>query len=125
MRCATPVISATSAPYLAPVPPRIHDLLEIDAERFLEANRRRPAWVAESLRTTPFVVVRRGPISDSGGNRCRRSRGATKRTLGRRLSSDISSDESSHPRCFWPVAAPSSCPQTAPILSPPCAPWLS
>ena len=38
---------------------RIHDLLEIDAQRFLEANLSAPAWVAESLRTTPFVVVRR------------------------------------------------------------------
>jgi phosphoribosyl-dephospho-CoA transferase len=39
---------------------RIHDLLEIEAQRFLEVNLSAPAWVAESLRTTPFVVVRRG-----------------------------------------------------------------
>ena len=46
------------------MPPRIHDLLEIDAERFLQAHSSVPAWVAESLRQTPFVVVRRGPVSD-------------------------------------------------------------
>ena len=46
------------------MPARIHDLLEIDAERFLQAHPSVPAWVAESLRQTPFVVVRRGPISD-------------------------------------------------------------
>ena len=40
---------------------RIHDLLEIDVQRFLEVNLSASAWVAESLRTTPFVVVRRGP----------------------------------------------------------------
>jgi phosphoribosyl-dephospho-CoA transferase len=40
---------------------RIHDLLEIDAERFLEAHSSAPGWVAESLRHAPFVVVRRGP----------------------------------------------------------------
>jgi phosphoribosyl-dephospho-CoA transferase len=39
-------------------------LLEIDAERFLQAHSSVPAWVAKSLRQTPFVVVRRGPISD-------------------------------------------------------------
>jgi phosphoribosyl-dephospho-CoA transferase len=39
---------------------RIHDLLEIDAQRFLEANLSALAWVVESLRATPFVVVRRG-----------------------------------------------------------------
>src|SRR5882762_1295146 len=46
------------------MPTRIHDLLEIDAERFLQAYSSVPAWVAESLRQTPFVVVRRGPVSD-------------------------------------------------------------
>ena len=46
------------------MPARIHDLLEIDAERFLRAHSSVPAWVADSLRQTPFVVVRRGPISD-------------------------------------------------------------
>ena len=46
------------------MPARIHDFLEIDAERFLQANSSVPAWAAESLRQTPFVVVRRGPVSD-------------------------------------------------------------
>ena len=46
------------------MPARIHDLLEIDAERFLQTHSSVPPWVAESLRQTPFVVVRRGPISD-------------------------------------------------------------
>jgi phosphoribosyl-dephospho-CoA transferase len=46
------------------MPARIHDLLEIDAERVLQAHSSVPAWVAESLRQTPFVVVRRGPVSD-------------------------------------------------------------
>jgi phosphoribosyl-dephospho-CoA transferase len=40
---------------------RIHDLLEIDAERFLQAQSSAPGWVTESLRETSFVVVRRGP----------------------------------------------------------------
>lgn len=66
--------------------PRIHDLLEIDVERFLQAHAWEPAssglvppqcvsapgsaqahvpaWVADSLRRSPFVVVRRGPISN-------------------------------------------------------------
>jgi phosphoribosyl-dephospho-CoA transferase len=46
---------------------RIHDLLEIDAERFLEAHSSAPGWVAESLRHAPFVVVRRGPIPAEEG----------------------------------------------------------
>ena len=46
------------------MPARIHDLLEIDAERFLQAHSSVPAWVAASLRQSPFVVVRRGPVSD-------------------------------------------------------------
>ena len=46
------------------MPPRIHDLLDIDAERFLQAHPSVPAWVAESLRQTPFAVVRRDPISE-------------------------------------------------------------
>lgn len=45
------------------MPVRIHDLLEIDAERFLQAHSSIPQWVAERLRQTPFVVVRRGPVS--------------------------------------------------------------
>jgi phosphoribosyl-dephospho-CoA transferase len=40
---------------------RIHDLLEIDAECFLQGQSSAPGWVAESLREAPFVVVRRGP----------------------------------------------------------------
>jgi phosphoribosyl-dephospho-CoA transferase len=48
--------------------PRIHDLLEIDADGFLQAQARThssvPAWVAESLTQAPFVVVRRGPVSE-------------------------------------------------------------
>jgi phosphoribosyl-dephospho-CoA transferase len=40
---------------------RIHDLLEIDVARFAPAA---PPWVAESLRRTPFVVVRRGNVTD-------------------------------------------------------------
>jgi phosphoribosyl-dephospho-CoA transferase len=40
---------------------RIHDLLEIDAERFLQRQSSAPGWVAESLREAPFVVMRRGP----------------------------------------------------------------
>jgi phosphoribosyl-dephospho-CoA transferase len=46
---------------------RIHDLLEIHAERFLEANSSAPRWVAGSLRHAPFVVVRRGPTSSAEG----------------------------------------------------------
>jgi phosphoribosyl-dephospho-CoA transferase len=47
---------------------RIHDLLEIDAERFLRAQMAAvPGWVAESLRAAPFVVVRRGTISPESG----------------------------------------------------------
>jgi len=44
---------------------RIHDLLEIDAERFLQGQSSAPGWVAASLREAPFVVVRRGP-TDQG-----------------------------------------------------------
>jgi phosphoribosyl-dephospho-CoA transferase len=44
---------------------RIHDLLEIDAERFLQGQSSAPGWVAESLREAPFVVMRRGP-TDQG-----------------------------------------------------------
>jgi phosphoribosyl-dephospho-CoA transferase len=48
---------------------RIHDLLEIDAERFLRAQMAAvPAWVAGSLREAPFVVVRRGWTSAEQGN---------------------------------------------------------
>jgi phosphoribosyl-dephospho-CoA transferase len=47
---------------------RIHDLLEIDVERFLQAQVAAPAgWVAGSLREAPFVVVRRGLVSTEQG----------------------------------------------------------
>jgi phosphoribosyl-dephospho-CoA transferase len=42
---------------------RTHDLLEIDAGRFLLVDPSTPGWVGETLRRTPFVVVRRGPVS--------------------------------------------------------------
>ena len=40
---------------------RIHDLLEIDVAHFPPAA---PVWVLESLERSPFVVVRRGSITD-------------------------------------------------------------
>jgi phosphoribosyl-dephospho-CoA transferase len=43
---------------------RIHDLLEIDAERFLRAAAALFPWVGASVRKTPYVVVRRGPVSE-------------------------------------------------------------
>jgi phosphoribosyl-dephospho-CoA transferase len=46
------------------MPARIHDLLEIDVERFLQAQPSAPEWVAENLRRVPFVVVRRGPMTE-------------------------------------------------------------
>jgi phosphoribosyl-dephospho-CoA transferase len=47
---------------------RIHDLLEIDVGRFLQAQVSVPAgWVAGSLQAAPFVVVRRGLISAEQG----------------------------------------------------------
>jgi phosphoribosyl-dephospho-CoA transferase len=46
---------------------RIHDLMEIDAERFLQEQGAVPEWVTQSLRATPFVVVRRGGISCERG----------------------------------------------------------
>jgi phosphoribosyl-dephospho-CoA transferase len=50
------------------MPARIHDLLEIDAERFLQAQSpSAPGWVTASLLETPFVVVRRGPVSTQQG----------------------------------------------------------
>ena len=39
---------------------RTHDLLEIDAKRFLSCHTCTPEWVVENLHRTPFVVVRRG-----------------------------------------------------------------
>ncbi len=43
---------------------RIHDLLEIDAKRFLSCHAFAPEWVVESLQRAPFVVVRRGPVTE-------------------------------------------------------------
>ena len=73
--------------------PRIHDLLEIDAERFLEAHSSVPGWVAESLRRAPFVVVRRdaGPAEEGiaigvrGAHRNERWAGASRADLVRRI----------------------------------------
>lgn len=45
------------------MPVRIHDLLQIDARQFLDAHGGAPRWVGESLRRTPFAVVRRGTIT--------------------------------------------------------------
>jgi phosphoribosyl-dephospho-CoA transferase len=39
---------------------RTHDLLKIDAKRFLCHHAFAPEWVPEALQRTPFVVVRRG-----------------------------------------------------------------
>jgi phosphoribosyl-dephospho-CoA transferase len=43
---------------------RTHDLLEIDANQFIAAQAAGPKWVEESLRRSPFVVVRRGRVTD-------------------------------------------------------------
>jgi phosphoribosyl-dephospho-CoA transferase len=72
---------------------QIHDLLEIDAERFLEAQSSTPGWVAESLRRAPFVVVRRGlsraeegiAIGVRGAQRNERWAGACRPDLVRRI----------------------------------------
>ena len=40
--------------------PRVHYLLEIDAQSLLDASPSAPVWVAKSLAAAPFVVVRRG-----------------------------------------------------------------
>jgi phosphoribosyl-dephospho-CoA transferase len=42
---------------------RTHDLLEIDAKQLNSADATIPEWVEEHLLATPFVVVRRGPIT--------------------------------------------------------------
>ncbi len=39
---------------------RTHDLLEIDAARFLSVHASVPPWAEKELRKTPFVIVRRG-----------------------------------------------------------------
>lgn len=43
---------------------RTHDLLEIDAKRFLFCHPFAPEWVGESLQRAPFVVVRRGLVTE-------------------------------------------------------------
>lgn len=43
---------------------RTHDLLEIDPARFLSLDVSAPEWAAEGLRMAPFLVVRRGLISE-------------------------------------------------------------
>jgi phosphoribosyl-dephospho-CoA transferase len=43
---------------------RVHDLLEVDAPRFLREWPAAPEWAAESLRRVPFVVVRRGVTTE-------------------------------------------------------------
>jgi len=71
---------------------RIHDLLEIDAQRFLDAHRSLPSWVAESLRAVPFVVVRRGtaasheiPVGVRGAERNQRWAGLCDASWVRRV----------------------------------------
>jgi phosphoribosyl-dephospho-CoA transferase len=43
---------------------RTHDLLEIDANQLIPAQAAGPNWVEESLRRSPFVVVRRGRVTE-------------------------------------------------------------
>jgi phosphoribosyl-dephospho-CoA transferase len=43
---------------------RTHDLLEIAPERFLSLQASAPAWAAEVLQRMPFLVVRRGQVSE-------------------------------------------------------------
>ncbi len=43
---------------------RTHDLLEIDANQLIAAQATGPKWVEESLRRSPFVVVRHGRVTD-------------------------------------------------------------
>ncbi len=58
---------------------RTHDLLEIDAKRFLSHHAFASEWVSEALQRTPFVVVRRGlateqtiPVGVRGADRNQR-----------------------------------------------------
>jgi phosphoribosyl-dephospho-CoA transferase len=58
---------------------RTHDLLEIDANRFIAAQTAAPQWVEENLRKSPFVVVRRDrangeqiPVGVRGADRSQR-----------------------------------------------------
>jgi phosphoribosyl-dephospho-CoA transferase len=43
---------------------RTHDLLEVDAKRLMSAHSVAPEWVAKELRKSPFVVVRRGLVTE-------------------------------------------------------------
>jgi phosphoribosyl-dephospho-CoA transferase len=43
---------------------RTHDVLEIDAKRFISCQASAPEWVVEDLQRSPFVVVRRGPATE-------------------------------------------------------------
>jgi phosphoribosyl-dephospho-CoA transferase len=43
---------------------RTHDLLEIDANQLIAAQASAPQWIEESLRKSPFVVVRRGLVTE-------------------------------------------------------------
>ncbi len=43
---------------------RTHDLLEIDTKRLISAHGSAPEWVEEDLRRRPFVVVRRGRVTE-------------------------------------------------------------
>jgi len=45
---------------------RTHYLLEIDAKRFISGYASVPEWVADELQGTPFVVVRRGLVTEHG-----------------------------------------------------------
>jgi len=42
---------------------RTHDLLETDAKQLISSQPSAPQWVEDNLRKTPFVVVRRGPVT--------------------------------------------------------------
>jgi len=48
--------------YCSDHPVGMHDFLEIDTEEFISANPLVPTWVKNTLVTTPFVVLRRGPV---------------------------------------------------------------
>jgi phosphoribosyl-dephospho-CoA transferase len=50
--------------YSEPHSVRTHDLLEIDANQLIDARASAPQWVEECLRRSPFVVVRRGRVTD-------------------------------------------------------------
>jgi phosphoribosyl-dephospho-CoA transferase len=43
---------------------RTHDLLEIDADELISGHGSGPKWVEEALRKSPFVVVRRGLVTE-------------------------------------------------------------